>query len=435
VVEKIKAEKLLAPAPVAKKVAEAAGRPERAERAERKRPEPVKAAKKDKAKRRPRPVPKTVWKAELRGDEPAKGAEQALVTIVEFSDFECPFCGRVEPTIDQILENYGDKVRVVWKDNPLSFHKNARDASLAACAAHKQGKFWEIHKILIANQRALTKDALKGYAKELSLDMGRFETDVNGPECAANVDNDQKLATDVGARGTPNLYINGRQVRGAVPYDHIEPVLKEEIKKAEALVAGGTDKAKVYDEVIKTGKVFKPLEDEVRTWTASAPFKGKEDAEVIITMYSDFQCPYCSRVKKPIYDLLAEYPDNMKVEFRQFPLSFHKDAHLAAQASMAADAQGKFWEMHDKLFQNQKALKREDLDKYAAEVGLEMDKFKQALDDGTYKALVDQHFQEGQKTGVRGTPSIYINGRKFQAPSRDVNTFKKLIDTEILKKD
>ncbi len=448
IVEKIKAEKLLAPAPAPVKVAEAAARPERAER---KRPEAKKGADRKGAdrkgadrkgaakkgadkKRRPRPVPKTVWKVTLRGDEAYKGADEALVTIVEFSDFECPFCGRVEPTIDTILETYGDKVKVVWKDSPLSFHKNARAAALAGCAANKQGKFWEMHKTLFANQRALTNDALNGYAKEIGLDMGKFETDFNGPDCAANVDSDMKLGGDVGARGTPNLYINGRQVRGAVPFEHIEPVLKEEIKKAEELIAKGTPKAKVYEEIIKTGKVFKPLEDEVKTWAAPAPFKGQADGEIVVTMYSDFQCPYCSRIKKPIYALLAEYPDNMKLEFRHFPLSFHKDAHLAAQASMAADGQGKFWEMHDLLFANQKALKREDLEKYGTEIGLDMDKFKKALDDGTYKDVVDQHFKEGQKTGVRGTPSIYINGRKFQAPSRDLKTFKKLIDTEILVK-
>jgi len=434
VVEKIKAEKLLAPAAAPVKVAEAK-RPERGERPDKaKRPEAKKKKGDEKKKRRPRPVPKTVWKASIRGDEAFKGAAEPLVTIVEFSDFECPFCGRVEPTIDQILENYGDKVKIVWKDNPLSFHKNARGAALAACAANKQGKFWEMHKTLFENQRALTKDALVGYAKELGLDMGKFETDFNGTVCAAAVDGDMKLASDVGARGTPNLYINGRQVRGAVPFDHIEPVLKEEIKKAEALIAKGTPKAKVYEEIIKAGKVFKPLADETQVWEAKAPFKGNADGEIVVTMYSDFQCPYCSRIKKPIYDLMDEYPNNIKVEFRHFPLSFHKDAHLAAQASQAADDQGKFWEYHDKLFANQKALKREDLEKYATEIGLDMDKFKKVLDDGTYKDLVDQHFREGQKTGVRGTPSIFINGRKFEAPSGDVATFTKLIDSEILKK-
>ncbi len=434
VVEKIKAEKLLAPpAPApAKDNVTRGDRPTRPNKAERKRPD---SKKKDaKKKRQPRPVPKTVWKATLRGNEPAKGATEPLVTILEFSEFECPFCKRVEPTVDQIIEAYGDKVQVVWKHSPLSFHKNARGAALASCAANKQGKFWEMHKILFANQRAMAKDDLNGYAKEMGLDMGKFETDMNGTVCAAEVDADMKLASDVGARGTPNLYINGRQVRGAVPFEHIEPVIKEEIKKAKALVAAGTPLAKVYEEVIKKGKVFKPLEDEVRTWEAPAPFKGPKDAEIVVTVYSDFQCPYSGRVRKPIYDLLKEYPDNMKLEFRHFPLSFHKDSNMASQASMAANAQGKFWEMHDKLFENQKALKRENLDKFAQELGLDMDKFKKALDEETYKDIVDQQFKEGQKTGVRGTPSIYINGRKFQAPSRDVATFKKLIDSEILKK-
>ncbi|MBM4371733.1 MAG: thioredoxin domain-containing protein, partial [Deltaproteobacteria bacterium] len=272
------------------------------------------------------------------------------------------------------------------------------------------------------------------YAKGLGLDMGRFETDMNGTACASAVDADMKLANDVGARGTPNLYVNGRQVRGAVPFEHIEPVLKEEIQKAEGLLAKGIVRTQIYDEIMKEGKVFKPLADEVATWTAKAPFKGAENGQIVVTMYSDFQCPYCSRVKQPIYDLMKEYPDNIRVEFRHFPLSFHKDAHLAAQASMAADAQGRFWEMHDKIFDNQKALKREDLDRYAQEVSLDLEAFRKALDEGTYKEIVDLHMSEGQKAGVRGTPSIFINGRKFDAPARDVPTFKAIIDSEVLKK-
>jgi protein-disulfide isomerase len=393
-----------------------------------------KKGKKDKKKRPPKPIDKTVWKVEIKGHEAMKGAKDALVTIAVFSDFQCPFCGRVEPAIDQVLENYGDKVRVAWKDNPLSFHKLARGASLAACAANQQGKFWEMHKTLFANQRAIEVADLEKYAAEIGLDMTKYAADVASAECAKGIDLDMKMASDVGARGTPNLYINGRQVRGAVPYENIEPVIKEEIAKAEALLAKGITKENLYAEIIKNGKIFTPLDTTVQTFTEPAPFQGPENAPIVVTVYSDFQCPFCSRITPVIHDLVKAFPDNMKIEFRHFPLSFHKDAHLAAQASMAADAQGKFWEMHDKLFENQKQLKRENLDKYAQELGLDVAVFKKALDEGTYKGIVDRHFKEGQRSAVRGTPSLYINGRKFQAPSRDVATFKKIIDAEILNK-
>ncbi len=107
---------------------------------------------------------------------PLKGSPDGIVTIVEFSDFECPFCGRVNPTIDQILETeeFAGKVRVVFLQMPLSFHQNAHLAHQAALAAHAQGKFWEYHDILFENQRALLRENLESYAEQLELDMDAF---------------------------------------------------------------------------------------------------------------------------------------------------------------------------------------------------------------------------------------------------------------------
>jgi protein-disulfide isomerase len=379
-------------------------------------------------------VDNTVWKLALRGDEPMRGAKEALVTLVVYSDYQCPFCKRVEPTMDQILEKYGDSVRQVWKNNPLAFHKNARISAQATCAAGAQGKFWELHKVLFDNNQKLEKEDLLGYAKTLGLDMAKFEADFAGEACAKAIDDDVKLASEVGARGTPNIYINGRQLRGALPFEQIEPIIQEEMTKAKALVEKGTALASVYDEIVKAGKVFTPLDEAVFEFKAPAPFKGPADAPVVLTVFSDFQCPFCSRITKTEYEVFNMFPGKAKLEFRNFPLSFHKDAHLAAQASLAAEAQGKFWEMHDKLFENQKALTRPDLDKYAGELGLDVDKFKKALDDGAYKAAVDAQMKEGEAAGVRGTPSIYLNGRKFQAADREAATFKKIIEAEILSK-
>ncbi len=125
--------------------------------------------------------------------------------------------------------------------------------------------------------------------------------------------------------------------------------------------------------------------------------------------------------------------DQASVIFKHFPLSFHKNAQLASEASMAAHAQGKFWEMHDKIFANQKQLERPALEGYAEEIGLDMAKFKAALDNGEFTARVKADMAEGQRAGVRGTPSIYVNGRKYQG-QRDAKSMITIIDKEILGK-
>lgn len=124
--------------------------------------------------------------------------------------------------------------------------------------------------------------------------------------------------------------------------------------------------------------------------------------------------------------------EQASIVFKHFPLSFHKQAQLAAEATLAAGAQGKFWEYHDVLFQNQRALDRPNLDKYAEQVGLDMAKFKEALDTGAFTQAVKDDFDLGRKSGVRGTPSIYVNGRKYQG-SRSAPAMIKIIDEQILK--
>lgn len=163
----------------------------------------------------------------------------------------------------------------------------------------------------------------------------------------------------------------------------------------------------------------KPLDDATAKRIADSPKAafGAADAKVTIVEFSDFQCPYCSKAADVTTQVKAKYGDKVRVVFRHFPLSFHKEAHLASQASMAASDQGKFWEYHDLLFKNQKALTRPDLEKYAQELKLDMAKFKKTLDDGTYKAMVDGDFALGQEVGVDGTPTMFINGTRVANPS------------------
>jgi protein-disulfide isomerase len=394
-------------------------------------------AAKDGQKPAKRPVDPTVWKVTVdKAKDPMKGGKEPLVTIVEFSEFQCPFCSRVLPTTKQIHETYGDDVAVVFKHNPLPFHKDAPLASEASMAAMEQGKFWEMHDKLFENQKALTRPDLEKYATELGLDMTKFKAALDGGTYKALIAAHQELAGQVNARGTPNFYVNGRQLTGAQPFENFKELIDEELAKAKKLVEGGTPRANVYEEIIKNGKVFKALDDTAHEMNITdSPIMGKPEAKIKIYEFSDFQCPYCSRVGPTLKELKNIYGDDIAIIFKHFPLSFHQEAMPAAKASMAAMKQGKFWEMHDKLFANQKALTQENFETWAKEIGLDVEAFKKDMADPKWEEKVKADMAEGTKAGVKGTPSLFINGRAFQ-PSGGFNAqgFQQVIDKEILGK-
>jgi protein-disulfide isomerase len=176
------------------------------------------------------PDPAKIHTVNIAGAQ-AKGPETAPITIVEFSEFECPFCARVEPTLKQIRDTYQDHVRIVWKHLPLPIHKNAVGASVAAEAAGQQGKFWEFHDRLFADQTKLGPDDLKQHAKELQLDMSRFETDLLDGEHQKRIDADVAEAKALEILGTPGTFINGRFVAGAQPFDVFAKIIDEELTK------------------------------------------------------------------------------------------------------------------------------------------------------------------------------------------------------------
>ena len=129
--------------------------------------------------------------------------------------------------------------------------------------------------------------------------------------------------------------------------------------------------------------------------------------------FSDFQCPFCSRAVPTLKQIEDKYKGKVRIAFKHLPLPFHDKAQLAAEASMAANEQGKFWEYHDKLFANQQALDRPSLEKYAQELGLNMAKFKAALDSGKYKKKVEDDAKQGAAVGASGTPTFFVNGKKL----------------------
>jgi protein-disulfide isomerase len=200
-----------------------------------------------------KPDPAATYKATL-DDAVTKGNAEALVTLIEWSDFQCPYCSRVTPTMKELEKTYGDDLRIAFKHNPLGFHPRAKPAALAAEAAGKQGKFWEMHDRLFENQKDLSDENFVKWAGELGLDVEQFKKDLADPALDKKVMAQQAQGATLGARGTPAFFVNGRFLSGAQPVENFKKLIDEEKAKAEKLVAAGTPKAQVYDKVIANGK-------------------------------------------------------------------------------------------------------------------------------------------------------------------------------------
>jgi protein-disulfide isomerase len=151
---------------------------------------------------------------------------------VIFSEFQCPYCSKAKPAMREMIETYGDKLRMVFKHLPLGFHPNAKPAAKAALAAGRQGKFWEYHDELFENQRNLTPETFDKIARDLGLEMDKFNADMKDPALEQQITNDLAQAAKVGARGTPTWFVNGRRVVGARPFSQFKPIIEEELKKA-----------------------------------------------------------------------------------------------------------------------------------------------------------------------------------------------------------
>jgi protein-disulfide isomerase len=182
------------------------------------------------------------------GTSATDGPDDAWVTIVEFSDFQCPFCERAAKTMGELREAYGKDLRLVFKHNPLPFHSRGLPAALAVECARDQNKFWPMHDKLFANARALGDPELEAYAKELGLDLKKFKACLSSQKHKKRVDEDQAQARTFSARGTPNFFINGHFISGAQRIEAFKSVIDAELQKAKA---SSIDKSAYYAKAVE----------------------------------------------------------------------------------------------------------------------------------------------------------------------------------------
>jgi protein-disulfide isomerase len=162
---------------------------------------------------------------------PSKGPAKAKVVVVEFSDFQCPYCQRAEPVVEQVLKTYGDRIRFVYRHYPLPNHPNAHPAAEAAACAEQQGRFWQYHQVLFENPNRLSNDDLKAHAQTAGLDVAAFTSCFDNHRTKARVDKDIADANDAGVNGTPGFFINGRPLEGAQPFETFKQIIEEELNR------------------------------------------------------------------------------------------------------------------------------------------------------------------------------------------------------------
>jgi protein-disulfide isomerase len=368
---------------------------------------------------------------------PSSGDANAPVTIVAFTDYQCPFCRRAEATIAQLRESYGNQVRVVVAEKPLPMHDRARPAAIAALAASAQGSFDAMHARLYSGE--LDDASIVAAAKDIGLDVDRFNADCKGVAVAA-LARSEALGDRLGVRGTPSFFINGRHVVGAQPIEAFRAVIDERLAAARALAATGVRPEDLYARTVATGldKVATPSDADDPSCgggsdcngppdgndTAAvgakieavpidrAPSRGSAWAPITIVEFADYQCPFCARAEANIHTIEKAHPGDVRVVFKNLPLPFHDHARAMAKAAVAADAQGRFWDMHDRLFALTGTVDRAAFDRIAADLHLDVARFDRDLDDASLDARIDADKADATALHVTGTPTFFVNGHR-----------------------
>jgi protein-disulfide isomerase len=168
---------------------------------------------------------------------PVTGPADAKITIVEFSDFQCPYCSAAVPQLHEVLKAYPAQVKLIFKQFPLEEHPQAALAATAAVAAQKQGKFWQMHDVLFSHPESLSRRAILGYAKDLGLDVNKFEADMDTTEVRVRVEHDVQDGTDANVQGTPTIFLNGQKYNGVITLQALKPILDAELKAPKGPIA------------------------------------------------------------------------------------------------------------------------------------------------------------------------------------------------------
>ena len=356
---------------------------------------------------------------------PALGPDDAPVTIVEFSDFYCPHCNRSAVTLADLTRIYPGRIRVVYRHNLLDPEEGTLAAE-AVLAADAQGKFWPMHDLMFASSESITRGTVEEYAEQVGLDIARFRTELDNGTHRPSIRRDLEVARGLGVTATPMIFVNGRPITGAQPLGVFIELVEQELARADEMIVGGVEPGELYEALTSSG----PQKAHAITQGADTPAgpslqtdreysvgrgidshqRGLDDALVTIVEFSDFECSFCRKSRRTLGILRKEFGDDIRLVYRHKPLTAIGNTKLVAEAAVAAGEQGKFWEFHDLAYAHSGPITRADIEQFGSAAGLDMARFRQALDDRRYLREVILDAAEAASIGVRGTPTFFVNG-------------------------
>ena len=282
-------------------------------------------------------------------------------------------------------------------------------------AKSKKGRFEALRSSL---EGLVQQELMRREAKERSIEVAELlETEV------------QNKVAEPGEEAISSLYETNKKRLGK-PLKEVEPQIRKYLKQQSYNQNHQLFVERLKEKYSVEYFLLPPRADIV---VEGSPSEGPKDAPVTLVEFSDFQCPYCARMQPTLKQIKDTYGEKVRLVFRQFPLnSIHPQAQKAAEASLCANDQGRFWEMHDKLFETDTGLKIDDIRERATSLELNLEDFNQCLDSGKYSAAVQQDVLDGVKAGVTGTPALFINGLSFSG-ARSFEEISEVIDAELQK--
>lgn len=360
-------------------------------------------------------APHERYRVAAPADAPSRGNQaDPLVTLVVFSDLQCPFCTRLLPVLKGLESRYGEDLRVVFRHFPLPFHPQAARAARATVCAARQERFWPMHDLIFARQSTLAAADLGAWAAEIGADADAFAACMADPTSAQAVEDDMAAAREVEVRGTPTSFVNGVKLVGARPAEDFEALCDEELARARGRVQAGVPRARIYEDAVRGGQIREPLAPKaLAIRTQGSPRLGPARAAIEAVVFSDFQCPYCEIAARDLRAFQATAPDRIALVFKQLPLPQHEDALAAARASICAGEQGQFWPMHDGLFAAQDRLSTAPWAELVTALSLDRAKFQACMASPRPDARINGDIDDADALGVSATPSIYLNGRRL----------------------
>ena len=382
--------------------------------------------------------------------DPSWGSPTAPVTLVAFTDFECPYCAHAHRTLEALKRQYGPAtLRVVYKHYPLSFHRNALPAAIAAQAVHTAAgseAFFAYAETLFHNQRGLSAPNLAAWAEEVGIARGTYRDLIAGDPVRYKLEGDLRLAAELGVQGTPHFRVNGAELNGAQPIGAFRDLIERELAATKALASAGAPAADLYrlrvEQNLRDDPPSKPLADSGdreepdrvhAVPVGDSPVRGPADALVTMVVFSEYQCPFCKRAEQTVEQLVARYPKDLRIVFKHHPLPFHQHALPAAMLAIEARAQqgdAGFWRASSALFEQSPELSAPALTELSRELGLDARKVADAIASERHRAVTERDQELAERLGARGTPTFFINGRKLVG-AQPFATFEQAIEQEL----